>query len=905
MEAEQQPVNDFDFGVCNDELSIKIVDMMDNKVALKDGEFINPFFVGVASENQLDKLDNKQLYSTYKRVLIMCTRQNYTGNPKAENIYNMVFTHQSLIELAPYFTLLSCPRKLLSSNFQYERALRVEKKYLEMFNHNTLILELDEIVIPFFELKEDMAQLHLSLYDTTLSMPNVSKMMSLNNYYNNDYQGLTQKNLSQMMLNTKESEYWTNSYNCNITMNDQFSQRSFEWRKVKPTNEMTQNKTNIDGDNDVTKIINKLATDNYQLNAVYKPESYVDISTALKTQTKRTYYATVDDNTLEMTKTQVTELFESITNERELFDMFNTLLISKTLCHMVLNNYSILTRMKPLFHKFMPLYKYLFGYAWSSFYMEECIFKTKTTKDSRYVFDIRNANLLPVFPMCSDDINQNPYITFMVADKLADTANNCMALTMMEEHTGYGIDTLERFKWKFNVFTTGDPTRNIFDGLKWGSRYAISGSIIPAFVQIKSPLFDPVVDKNQPEHKQWSTYFSHFYPESDIDFMCNDESVFDFMDSINNVKELIEKNINKDRKDKNEVKITVEPIRSTTIVVGGQYFTENLAKIREEICKPNVTVEYILNNLDSLEIKGYFYGIYYENKKKNNKLQRIALRDRPTNSMYEDYFKMVSMDDIKIILSTYIEKDASVAKDSEICFYVNDFRDADNKVPKDKNMMLLKIGENIKFKLKSNHLLHSIEAFRVKSNDFFSVVGKFHLPCVRAYYNGDTVYMMPSCITANMTGINIDYKYFAGMRDPVEILNKYRMRGFGTLLNQNERQEMFKYTSNVMPWKKMLDLDFNKKDTMKNLFGFKDINNNLFKPAHFQKGYPLDSFNKITRKQIKSVEDLKKYYKTKYGYDCEKVGLDMFKFKTIGTDGTIIPLKKWVLNSCWDLLNNN
>jgi hypothetical protein len=34
--------------------------------------------------------------------------------------------------------------------------------------------------------------------------------------------------------------------------------------------------------------------------------------------------------------------------------------------------------------------------------------------------------------------------------------------------------------------------------------------------------------------------------------------------------------------------------------------------------------------------------------------------------------------------------------------------------------------------------------------------------------------------------MNLDYKYFAGSQDPINIINKYRMRGFGCWLNMNE-----------------------------------------------------------------------------------------------------------------------
>lgn len=898
--------NDFDFGICTDDLSIKIVTIADNQVPLKGNEFVNPFFIGLNNKSQLDSIDEKQLYTMYKRVLVMCMHMSYQQESEAERIFNMILTKEDLQALSKYFALVSCTRRILYSGMQYKRGIRIEREYLEYFNHNSIKLDNDEIIIPMFELKEDMAKLHISLYDTSTTISDIPNVFSLNNYYNSDYQNRTQRQLSQIILGIKESDYWVTPHNCNITMTNQFMERSFQWKEIltdKIKDTIISKTITNERDDDLVNVLDKLAKndDGYNLTHLYKPDIFVDLSNALKSQNKRTYYATVDNNELNITREQVSELFESLTSEKEMYDLFNTLLISKEYCHMVLNNYQVLSKMKPLINRFTPLYKYLLGYAWTSFYIEECLFKTKTTKNSRYVFDIRTGNLLPVFPFCSDDIYQNPYVTFLVSEKVSELSNNCMSLSMFEDHNGYGIDTLERFRWKFNLFTTGDPTKNIFDGLEWGNRYAISGSIIPAFLQVKSPLFDLVVNRADPEYKQWLTYFGHYYSDSDIDFMCNDESVFDFIDSINNVKQLVERNLSIVGE---QVKVQVEPIRSTTIVINGQYLTEKLNEIREYVCKPELTVEQTLANLSSNEIKEYFYGTYTDNKRKNNRAQRVALKSKPVNPMYEDYFKVSSIDDINIVVVTYeIDKDSTVAKDCETCFYVNDFRTPENKVTNEKNIMLLKIAENIKFKFRSERMLHCIEAFRVKSNDFFSVVGRFHLPCVRGYYNGDTAYLMPSCITANMTGINIDYKYFAGVRDPIDILNKYRMRGFGTILNSVERHHMTFYNGNVNKWGKMFAVDPKDKGSVKCLYGFKDIHHDIFKPGHFLKGFPIDSFNKINRKQIKSIDDIKRFYKAKYGYDPDKIGLDMFKFKTISPDGAVTPLNKWVINACWDLIN--
>jgi hypothetical protein len=69
----------------------------------------------------------------------------------------------------------------------------------------------------------------------------------------------------------------------------------------------------------------------------------------------------------------------------------------------------------------MPLYRYLFGYAWLTFVIEENINRTNTNKNSRYIFDINTANKLPVFPYTVENFKWNPYFIFLVNDMFFDS----------------------------------------------------------------------------------------------------------------------------------------------------------------------------------------------------------------------------------------------------------------------------------------------------------------------------------------------------------------------------------------------------------------------------------------------------------------------------------------------------
>ena len=60
-----------------------------------------------------------------------------------------------------------------------------------------------------------------------------------------------------------------------------------------------------------------------------------------------------------------------------------------------------------------------------------------------------------------------------------------------------------------------------------------------------------------------------------------------------------------------------------------------------------------------------------------------------------------------------------------------------------------------------SYFKREFEMFRFKGDDFYRIVARFHLPCVRSYYDGHDVHILPSALTAMFTNVNIDYKYFS------------------------------------------------------------------------------------------------------------------------------------------------
>ena len=86
-----------------------------------------------------------------------------------------------------------------------------------------------------------------------------------------------------------------------------------------------------------------------------------------------------------------------------------------------------------------------------------------------------------------------------------------------------------------------------------------------------------------------------------------------------------------------------------------------------------------------------------------------------------------------------------------------------------------------------------------------ATVSRFHLPCVRGYYDGMEVYLLPSAISALITNKCIDYKYFAGVRSPFDILLKYIFRGYTIFLNKKEMVKIVEYIRNSDKWKNLFN----------------------------------------------------------------------------------------------------
>ena len=160
-----------------------------------------------------------------------------------------------------------------------------------------------------------------------------------------------------------------------------------------------------------------------------------------------------------------------------------------------------------------------------------------------------------------------------------------------------------------------------------------------------------------------------------------------------------------------------------------------------------------------------------------------------------------------------------------------------------------------------------------------------------------------------MTLINVDYKYFAGSKDPIEIVNKYRQRGYSLPLNDTEKIRLASYSVKVDKWNKLYDKpDIKVKTYINRMFGYLPVKSTFFKPRRilseeYNKIKPVpDSYNDVDEQVIVNEQNtyldlLKIIYPQINNTD------NIFKLcnlRVINNYGYINQIKKWYFDAIYE-----
>ncbi len=868
-------IDDIDFGIEFEQVEDLAVNQ-ENIIFDANLEKINPFYVGLGGGN-LKKISWGDMYRNYNSVVVITFAK--TRDLNANNVILKQIIAKEELKEQKNLTYIRTGLNILKNKKHYNNTMIVNNSDLYDIFQGKLFNQ-TELVLCMFELNEMNLQKYCDFYQSYVELSDISDQVNMFKYYLGDYRNLSNINLDNVLSNLKNYDYWSTPSNLEVNITNSFVNREFNNQRTESSNFVVINdrnqakkeqfnQTNAKKEETVIKLGNNMGE--YPVNKEKKKEIFVDPSIIIRTSNRN--FTSYSEE--EYTNSYINKLFDNITNDKLKYKLINNLLTNKQYCHLVINNYQLLEKIKPFFDKYPHVFKYTMGYAWLTYYMEECIYRTRSNKSSRYVYDISTASKLPTFPFIMSDLKQNPYLSVLIDDKEL-YLDNSYGLYYKDNYDGYGVTDIETFKKRMNIFMSDDPECDPLDGLNWHA-FAISGSAITACLQKRSPLLDYYVKlANNQEIEGFKQFVRKYYGESDVDLMSNHVNYIDFLKNVQVIYDLLKTNLKAEESDRR-----YEVVKSCAVSISEHFYTDYLDDFNKTY-DLKLNVEEFEKMSDSIVFKTYIYKKYIEVK---NIMTQKLINEKQVdinNKFIAEYLAPNNYDSMNIYKVDSNNYEHYNIQDTEVIYYRNDVKSIETpEFDKKDNKMVIKFSDNLRFQLFCKKT--KVETFRIREKEFFSCVARFHFPCVRAYYQGDNVYILPSCITAMMTGLNIEYKYFAGIRNPNEIINKYISRGFGVLLNKFERNIWVEYNKKTN--NKINAENFNE------LLGPKFISNIVYNIDN--KDSNIDKINN----KIFDKDELSKYYEKYQKNSC----VDCTKMTTINANGNINKYQQSYVELCYNI----
>lgn len=615
----------------------------------------------------------------------------------------------------------------------------------------------------------------------------------------------------------------------------------------------------------ITKHLNSDGTLRHAINALrvsqrYPEFFYLDAITDICT----------DICTPHITMQETTDLFnlDAVKNSTRIrYNLLNALLLSKTHCHLVLNNSELLSKMSDHITRFKPLYRVVFGHSWKTLVdeeeqkMEDC----DLTVDDRTMFTLDTASKLPVFPYFSKDIYLNPYVTTPVSTDCV--TKSCTGVPMMFRDEDellnyqdlYGINNQATFDKYFNLATTGSDRFNIFDGYPrnedgtWQD-LSVYGDFVSVCAKKRldralQPLFNSATMTNKEYLLALSSY------QNTLCVTINSTDRFKFIDQADKLIKHIKQNSLRISESaykqtaKKLMKVMVQLQTAVRIEVTSKYVSDVLLKkyTQEEID------EYMLNHDSLPELHETMYGLYVTCKLKQNS-------ESPTKRRrYADCFKLASINGLTVRVNDCCNILSSHTMTVTMDHFLNN----------QDNTTAVRISHNCSY-----HIIGGLVRTFIKMGPQFTDVSR---------YNGKTTFLPSSNITMLMNNLHISNKSTSGIKVLTPALamfvNQSVRNGIGTVLNNKDRQRLTNSDNDTPSG----DLDIIKHSTK---LGVKNLVSVVKLTGVTEGDRSLGAFYKV------GVEDKNK-----------RAFIDtLLTHSAVGPDGVNV-LPGWLLNAAYDNLS--
>lgn len=882
---------------------------------------------------RFNDLSNDTLYKAFGNPYIVCLKDNavfksYFYDKSLDIEQTQVLKDSIVIIPTTYKIMNGLSRRFLTVvNKQFLTYFDIYDKYDQPKIHQNE----EALLCVLLRFKYSNVLRYLKQFDGICSFIDLYNSLIISDFLGqNNSTSTVKKNHIQIISNMNESNYYTIYNNCQLNITLKFRSRGFN---------LSLSRRMID--ENMRSILEKMAetneNDNY-LAMLLRKTSYLDASSAVNVSGYKLYK--ISNNLLvnNLKENDFNMIYNRLSSNEKYYLIMNSL-ISKDLCHLVINNRYILNEImnvkdqddRTFFEKYCNLIRYYLGYAWITMYMEESIKRGYINNNDRFIFDIDTASLLPFYPYYITNIHFCPYLPVLVDHNTLSINRNILGVSQIyyesdsarvKEVSRYGISNKETFISRINCFASGLNNVNVFENIDWNN-IAISGSIMACCLPNFNPLMHRFINDSR-DDINFAQYAATYYGDADIDVMCNIQDKYMFVDKVVKFKDQIDKNLKRIHNAVSDIQITnLISNKTMAIMINIEYINKYILPV------VNMDLTKVLLKLnDDPLIKGIVYEQYLEWHKSYLKSEIESNMSKFIDPKYHELFDILKPEQINVVFvktnqDKESEKSEKPDKELESLKAVNsplddniiddDDKDFEEDIKKDKEnepddsydppdnvLFLPKL--NYKFRIVSPYLPHQFEIFQTRFIEFFATVSRFHLPIVRSYYDGNTVYITPSCISACMTFLNMDYKYFAGSKDPIEIINKYRSRGFGTILNENEIKRLLEYSSVVPKWKEKYDLNVKSQASVNGVLGLQTVSSKLFSDRVTDNIVDRIAYRTINSRNDNSAETIISYIcYMNYRYNIKRSEIyDIQNLTFINKYGFVEPVKKWLIDACYD-----
>jgi len=145
----------------------------------------------------------------------------------------------------------------------------------------------------------------------------------------------------------------------------------------------------------------------------------------------------------------------------------------------------------------------------------------------------------------------------------------------------------------------------------------------------------------------------------------------------------------------------------------------------------------------------------------------------------------------------------------------------------DVKMLKITTPNSYKYYIVGPGIHKNIELFRIFVHPL-GCVSRFHFGCVRGTYNGDSIKLFPSMVSAAFTGVLLEYKWMSSAKSTKSIVAKYWIRGFTPILNEIEHAGMMNHIMEVPEWNYLISAADNDRSI--------SMMNPIFKPRQNRTG---------------------------------------------------------------------